>query len=161
MGVCVKCVYVVCVCCLNAALVVVHVTQEWVISHVEMSHVTQEWVMSHVEMSHVTHNSPKMNLSCDVIVCHPCCCMSLLNATSQIKTLHQNEMRLYLILMSYFDVSFWWSTLAVISHSCCCMSLLTSTSKIKMLHQNEMYQYGVATISRLLKITGLFCKRAL
>ena len=44
----------------------IHITYEWVMSHIGMSHVTHKneschthkWVMSHILMSHVTHTHP-------------------------------------------------------------------------------------------------------
>jgi len=139
-----------------------------VMSHVWMGHVTRmngschmyEWVMSHVWMCHVTY-TPTHD-SCDIygwVVSH----------TWISHVTHMNESCLtYEWVMSHI----WLSHVKHMNQSChtyeCIMShvvklRLRVTWHIQMSHVIYVayMDYGVATMSRLLKIVGLFCKKAL
>jgi len=144
---------------------------EWVMSHeneschMRMSHVTYEWVMSHVKescymgMGHVTceRMMSHMNESCHVWMshvtyewvmsyvnesCHESCHIwmghvtgSCVNESCHIKLCH--------MWMSHVTESchIWMSHITRLFHKC-----------------YSVMSYGVATISRLLKIISLFCR---
>ena len=133
-----------------------HVANEWVMSHTSkscciyvrhvmshiwMSHVTHmneschtyEWVMSHICMSHVTHinQSALNNFTCPSTRQIP-----------QLKMCHTYEPYLQHLSLRAIDVYEW---------------VYWHVSRIWI----RLLAYGVATTSRLLKIIGLFCERAL
>ena len=113
----------------------------------EQSYHTYRWAMSHWWMSHVTH----MNESC-----HTCEWARILIWVSHVT--HMNEScHTYERVMSHTWMSHdahmnesWYTYVWVMSH-------------MRMRHVTHMKEscYGVDTIIRLLKIIGLFCKRAL
>jgi len=136
-----------------------HVTYEWVMSHMNeschiwMSHVnesslechTYEWVISHIWTSHVTH----VNESCHIWTSH----VTHVNESCHIWTSHVSN-------VVHMNESCQ-TCERVVSHASChtrkrVMSRIW-TSHIT--HMNEPKQrYGVATVSSIDEIIGLFCR---
>jgi len=136
---------------------------EWVMSHIWMSHVTCEWVMSHrnkscdMWMSHVTHR-----WQCYV----RCCCLAddswgwVTSHMWMSHVSHMNESRhTYEWVMSHI-VMLWMSHVTHVNESCHTCEWVMShiwMSPVSQMNKSCL-TYGVATISRLLKIIGLFCR---
>jgi len=130
-----------------------HVTYEWVMSlmnescRICMSHVTYEWVMSHIDeschiwMSHVTHAwvmSP-MNESYHVWISHV--------TYERVMSRMARKWNKWVMPRTT-----WQSNTSRINYS---------NMKWMIYEMIDTLSYGVATTCRLLKIIGLFCKRAL
>jgi len=159
-------------------------TYEWVMSHIWMSHITHmtesyhayEWVMSHIWLSHVTH----MTESChtyEQVMLH--IWMSHVTQSSSWKTRSRRTAR-----TAHSSLEDWMSHATHVNELChTCEWVMSHIWLSHVTHMNESYYavkkckdctlkswklngqscytYGVAMISRLLKIIGLFCKRAL
>jgi len=107
------------------------------VTHMDTSWHTYEHIMSHIRMSHVTHTNESCHTYRHTISHIHMSLVTLVNASR-----HTCEWVMSHMWMSHEYVMFYM-----------CMSHVS--------HMNtSWYLYGVATISRLLKITGLFCKRA-
>jgi len=125
-----------------------------------------EWVMSHIRMSHVTY----MNESCHIYewVTQKSSCSVLRGADSK----HEHAGDSQLVTRGNF-ISVWLIRICDMTHSHSWhewrrLQVRTwsrpptrDSWHLYVLHYLSISAYGVATISRLLKIIGLFRKRAL
>jgi len=109
---------------------------------------THEWLVSHVWMSRgVSH----VNESCPTrqwVMSHMCI-SHVAHVNEWFRTLEWVVSQVWMSPFTHMNES---------RHTCKCVISYMWMSDFR--HANESY-YGVATISRLLKIIGLFCKRAL
>jgi len=137
-------------------------TCQCAMSHISMCHVTHvnvschtcQCVMSHISMCHVTH----INVSCHTyqrVMSH----ISMCHVTHVNVSCH--SYCLYIRVGDTCGVG----THMLCTHTCTCICIYRymymCPACIYGRGTHVVYMYGVATISRLLKIIGLFCKRAL
>jgi len=160
-----------------------HVTHESVMSHISISHVahmnescrTYEWVMSHIWMSHVTHINGSRHTQTYPGSNYATRAPSPQPALSKVPKINRHSQK---------SVRPWINTSTVNRHSQKSIDTLQNQFASESIPQkilNLPYillieqtfenwcatrmailnSHGVATICRLLKIIGLFCKRAL
>ena len=140
---------------------------EWVMAHIWMSHGTYmneswhiyEWVMAHIGMSHVTQ----------AIYIHTC----IFIHSQEWHIVHRSEWGLHINewVMAHIGISHVKQAIYLYSHvnihtftgMTHCSSFWVGSCRWPIANaiRCAYFKYGVATISRLLKIIGLFCKRAL
>ena len=101
------------------------------------THSTCEWVMAHIWMSHES--------SCDSFTCNPC--------------IYDLSLRTRRLLMSHiwhdsFKCVPWLIHMCCVAHSHEILVSMTSA----YVHVGCLWRYGVATVSRIDKIIGLFCR---
>jgi hypothetical protein len=136
----------------HVALVIESCRTYWVMSHI-MTEVccTSEWVLLHIWMSHVAHVIASCR-TCDWVTSHR---WISLGAHNDSVMLHVR-----MSLVAHMNESY---VRHMTSHVCDTSQWVTCATyrPYDEVMSHVLIKYGVASVSRIDKIIGLFCKRAL